>query len=400
MKPTNPNPLLQALAKGAASKEHPDPDLLTAFAEGSLLARERESVVAHLARCAECREVLSLSAVVREEAHEFELVAAAGPAPVVAAVLAASPAPAADEAVRKSSTKTRRWLPWAAVAACIAIVSVATVRFARNKPEQIASAPESRTASVAGTPIVPGPAPAAAAPVPDPRLQSPRGIEKKARTGSATALRQVSPQIAASQNAAQADRQLSSRQTTAGDRTATEIIAAEADSIRAQNAPPEPQKLAPRESAQMALHGLVMQPAPIARPTSTGGPRGLTPSLAGSFAKSANMSLVTRPNWRINDDGRVERAFGDGPWQPVLTNETAHMRVVSVAGADVWAGGDNEVLYRSQDDGATWLRIALPQKNGAGHAIAHIRFANAATGTIEAEDGTTWTTADGGSAWQ
>src|SRR5690349_12953529 len=43
------------------SAPHPDPNLLTAFAEDSLLARERESVTAHLAECADCRESVALA---------------------------------------------------------------------------------------------------------------------------------------------------------------------------------------------------------------------------------------------------------------------------------------------------------------------------------------------------
>ena len=41
--------------------EHPDPDVLTAFAESSLLQRERADVLEHLSRCGECREILVLA---------------------------------------------------------------------------------------------------------------------------------------------------------------------------------------------------------------------------------------------------------------------------------------------------------------------------------------------------
>ena len=77
MEPSKPNSFAQALAAQKAAGEHPDADVLTAFAEGSLLARERETVMAHLAACAECREVVSLSAT--EQARELELIAAASP---------------------------------------------------------------------------------------------------------------------------------------------------------------------------------------------------------------------------------------------------------------------------------------------------------------------------------
>ena len=46
---------------GVAAGEHPDADLLTAFAEQALSANERERVITHLAQCAACRRVMSLA---------------------------------------------------------------------------------------------------------------------------------------------------------------------------------------------------------------------------------------------------------------------------------------------------------------------------------------------------
>jgi hypothetical protein len=45
----------------ATAGPHPDADLLTALAEHSLAARERDQVLEHLARCADCREVVALA---------------------------------------------------------------------------------------------------------------------------------------------------------------------------------------------------------------------------------------------------------------------------------------------------------------------------------------------------
>lgn len=61
MKEAESNPLLLELAKGQEAGSHPDADLLTAFQEGSLQAYECEPILAHLARCVECREVLALT---------------------------------------------------------------------------------------------------------------------------------------------------------------------------------------------------------------------------------------------------------------------------------------------------------------------------------------------------
>src|ERR1700691_6281016 len=54
--------LRQAFPDDATPKPaHPDADLLTAFAEQSLTATERDGVLAHLALCDDCREVASLA---------------------------------------------------------------------------------------------------------------------------------------------------------------------------------------------------------------------------------------------------------------------------------------------------------------------------------------------------
>src|SRR5208337_1413786 len=43
------------------ASEHPDADLLTAFAEQTLSAAERDSMLEHMALCGDCREVIALA---------------------------------------------------------------------------------------------------------------------------------------------------------------------------------------------------------------------------------------------------------------------------------------------------------------------------------------------------
>lgn len=56
----------ERLKAKAIAVEHPDADLLTAFSERALRERERTQVLEHLARCAECREVIALGLPVEE----------------------------------------------------------------------------------------------------------------------------------------------------------------------------------------------------------------------------------------------------------------------------------------------------------------------------------------------
>ena len=66
-----PNSLREALARQAAGDAHPSSDVLTAFVEHSLPSRESQRITDHLAKCADCREVVFLaSAAVEEPAGE------------------------------------------------------------------------------------------------------------------------------------------------------------------------------------------------------------------------------------------------------------------------------------------------------------------------------------------
>jgi len=56
-----PRIVKERLKAAAIAVDHPDPNVLTAFSERSLADRERSQVLEHLARCAECREVLALA---------------------------------------------------------------------------------------------------------------------------------------------------------------------------------------------------------------------------------------------------------------------------------------------------------------------------------------------------
>ena len=115
---------------------------------------------------------------------------------------------------------------------------------------------------------------------------------------------------------------------------------------------------------------------------------------------SAQEASAARAHWRINEQGQPERAFGDGQWRPVLPGQSARMKVLAVFGGEVWVGGEESEVMRSFDNGVSWRMVSLPEKNGREHTIAHIRFDSAQEVAIEAADGTTWTTSDGGESWK
>jgi Photosynthesis system II assembly factor YCF48/Putative zinc-finger len=57
-----PKIVKQRLQAGAALRDHPEPNLLSAFVERSLGKREQVEVLEHVSQCTDCREVISWSA--------------------------------------------------------------------------------------------------------------------------------------------------------------------------------------------------------------------------------------------------------------------------------------------------------------------------------------------------
>src|SRR5580692_4429719 len=59
--PELPNIVRERLKVSRPTAAHPDPDVLTAFAERVLPESERAVVMEHLARCHDCRDILALA---------------------------------------------------------------------------------------------------------------------------------------------------------------------------------------------------------------------------------------------------------------------------------------------------------------------------------------------------
>lgn len=164
---------------------HPDAESLSAFAEQALGERERGQIVAHLAECGRCREVVYLA---KQAAVEME--------PELA-VAAATPARQPRTAQKK---EPRRWnwrLVWVPVGALAVMVSVAYVvhvrqveiageqakaaRQAEARSVEIAAAPEAAQMEMKAAPSPAGHAPTAAKEL----RQEPPGNGVQQRTAAA-----------------------------------------------------------------------------------------------------------------------------------------------------------------------------------------------------------------------
>ena len=381
-----PKPMLDALASAAKPVEHPSADLLAAFAEQALTAPDKEFVADHLGRCAGCREVVFLASIAREASEpEDELVAAASrdarSRPVAPYAVAAMTSPAA---VAKSRWWVSRWV-WATSAAAVCLLVGGLF-----VGQRFTAAPRARQVALQSEPALGNRYPEKAEPAKPSQNPAPKAAP-------------AAPKMRTQAAAQQASVPRAGRITP----TPGEVIG-----LSNQAPTPRPSK-EQRASAQPATPAADSHTIPInsaiARPTSTD-PKGsgFAPSPGQQQIDSLNMSmnrLVTsaaRPQhstWRISSQGQLEHLTADG-WTRVLADQTAVFRVVSVVGSEVWAGGNDGMLFHSSDNGLHWDRVALANAGAVETgAIVSIRFSDAQNGEVETNSGGNYSTSNGGVTW-
>ncbi|MGA2350241.1 MAG: YCF48-related protein [Terracidiphilus sp.] len=341
------NPLRRELAQRQHDGPHPDSDLLAAFSEGALLQDERQQVLAHLSACADCREVLSIAAAVAADSAGHLKPFLLG---------------------RPSNPAQRTWLPWASIAAGLLVVSTAALVY-----QQKLLLPKNTT--VATKEAMQLPSSTISQPPPSLSVKKPEALSETAKSQRSNQLPAPSPSENTSVARAIPEAQIETARKSDFNQHRSYPTSADADEIATPGA--TSLRDAPARSAS-AFAG-----AAPAREVS-----------------NASMAAGVRPRWRINSLGQPERTFGDSAWQIVLPKEQSKMRVVSVFDNEVWIGGDNSRLYHSTDNGATWNLVVLPSKDNRERSIAHIHFQTAQSGTVECDDGTVWTTSNGGSTWK
>jgi hypothetical protein len=322
-----------ALARPHAVSAHPEADVLAAFAENTLLQRERATVIAHLADCADCREFLALAFPAYAEDRE------------------ALPKPRA--AWRWSPA--RRWYPawsWAASVAGICIVVSAVWEFRGQR--------------------IPPPVRPAAAPI---AIQAPKPAAKsetapaKPVTTAAKQPRQFTPPPTPAPLA---------KKTPELPPPPPPPALPQADALVAAQQP----VAAPQQSQPPAASGAVevRQSAPAARMKS-----------ARSFGAMGIAGRVTRPSvlWSIGGESRgvLQRSDDGGTtWTIVTLADEVSFRAVTSTGNDVWVGGSAGALFHSSDQGAHWQRISF---DASGTIIA-IRAGASGEAVVTTDDGRTW----------
>ena len=440
--------IVRARLSAIEAGDHPDPDLLTAFAEQALAEQERFKVLAHLSRCSDCREVLAV----------------AMPSLSTAALATAS---SIDTARRRS------WFHWPAVrwgaaAACVVIVGSAVLmkRDVLMKPPARTVALQKDDAGVTYSSndannktkdlsVVPAPQPAspsasvrdeeraAGAPSPSTRrqaqLSTPVPDQKKALASNFTQpvpppvlAGRMRPEFAHSATGSGAAvggaAGVGSLASTSTTNESLDLLPSNGKIIAAPVAPSKPAAQATeevqvtaavpvietdaagvREKQELpgkakAPSGVALYDALVAAPSQDSSTQTV---LAKEAARKAEMKRVEtlRPpvaRWTISADGQLQHSVDSGKtWQPVAVAENATFRALSANGPDLWVGGASGLLYHSTDAGTHWMQVKPATADATLTAdIAAIEFINVRQGKITTSTGEVWITTDGGQTWR
>lgn len=402
---------------GALDRAHPDADLLTSFAEQALPAKERESVLEHLALCGNCREALALA---NPAAAETE----AGRAAVIPAKLIQE-----KDARNQQATFRFGWpsLRWAALAAGVVVAGALLLLHPSklNRGPQI-SAKQQVTSPVPAVSVAqlasPSPEQSPALAQPDEsRSTTELRLSKKLKGEPAVerARKANSEMLVAEKKEVVGETdKLSAGQSTGAavfdapsGRGATETVEVSASAPPVTKEPSAENRLMTRSETQ-AIE--MAKPMPQ---TETSQLRDTLPPATGqlpvynrnvvSIAKvesHANRKLTQPVTWAITS-GVLQRSLDNGKnWQKVLRADHPLLCYAS-HDEDVWAGGQAGTLFHSADKGLTWAQV---QSSFHGQRlstdITHIDVTQMDAGSpvkivVSTINNEIWSSADSGKSW-
>src|ERR1035438_197232 len=375
----------QTLPFGRPDQAHPDADSLSAFAERSLSATERDGVLHHLTSCGECREIVALALSAVE-------------APILPATSdrearePQSSAEASWTAGRFASMKPA-WLRlgavgfgsgprWTALAAGVVVVISVLALYPGKSTRQIAtnissaSNPQIASSSAPKSPDAPGAKTSQLSSAKSADVQQPLGLPRSDSDKGGviaagkhldaltrrSAASPVVPAPAITSQMSTVSNLMARNEAPAIEKAKPALQGAEtqaADSDLPRNdykdvgAVDELKKQKPRDATSastLSTFGLA----------SPGSPR---PMATAKIVASGNQSLdQIKLQWTIAG-GVLQRSVDDGQsWQDSL-HPSHPLLCYANHGQDIWAGGQAGTLFHSTNSGMTWAQVQ-PSSNG------------------------------------
>lgn len=414
--------------QGVSAQAHPDADRLTAFAEQALSTAERDGVLAHLARCSDCREVIALAL----PAMDIVSAPTASDLETATASRAGAPAP---------QPKTRFFWPslrWAALAAGVALAASVllmhpgklnqpTVHPTPTGAKAVTPESGSQVASSSTTSsTIPSPStnpPATLARTDDGRVKSETRLSKKLDAGTVAApSRPAEPGTPIAGNKI-AENKLADQQKDASDgdnlsvaasardrafdtaagrgaseaarASATEIAPSAESNVMARNEAPAIEKAKPALQEAEAKASQKSGSAGVAGSAISS----RNPAYAAKPALAAKQNLAHSSLWAIAA-GVLQRSLDSGQsWQSVLRADHALLCSAN-HGADVWAGGEAGTLYHSSNNGVTWKQVQPSVKGQLlSSDVTHIDANGSDEIVVSTANDEIWSSVDGGKTW-
>ena len=425
---------LRASAPGGA---HPDADVLTAFAEQALSGAEREGVVRHLSRCADCREAVALSI------------------PPMETIVLPTDDRGGVPAAGTSGIGLRSWfvwpnLRWAAMAAAV-VVGVAVLTLGPGKQHQSMvdnanqqaekATPSSDASAKPAAPL----ADQAVAPVAGTTAKPDNSLAREARASKMIAPQPLRAETrAATDSAAQfADKKRADSLESKGNFSydATKLTP-QAPAARAASvsggivASEQPEQMIGSSHETVVVNGSagVLQPAPMedrltarnvaAPPIEKAKPAAKEEAqlkaqaendeaqkkLPGAMSASSQLIVLQKARSKQSKDvaaqwsltqGRLQRSLDAGAtWQIALQRQHPLLSF-GMRGSDVWAGGGAGTLFHSTDSGTTWTMVQPSTKSESlSSDIVAIEVRSPAEIVLSTSDNESWTTGDAGKTWE
>jgi hypothetical protein len=427
-----------------ASAEHPDPDVLTAFAESSLSQRERADVLQHLSRCGECREILVLA------------LPDSGPIQVV---------------IDKRSPSWRAWptMRWAfASAGVLALALFGFLQYGRHNASTMIAKKEAGAAVEARNEQPPQIVQDYRKSTEEQTLQSPEKLKREApalemdkRAAAFAPNAELAKEFSNRKVAgtlAHGPRQIYQQQQSGNVQQLPATVLASNAPERKQQAsggnaaelrPPVSDESVEVQASKPDVNSQALDPLfaknQVSEPSASdtevsrakSAPAPAAPPVGSLSNTRSRQTVAATPSWTINA-GRLQRSFDQGTtWQDVNVISSPDsggglelavadrnglkdsvkrnnnknnkkeqstplvFRAVAANGQDVWAGGAGTALYHSFDAGSHWSRVVPSSSSGSLTGdILKLEFRDPQNGTIATSTGEVWTTGDNGQSWQ